>query len=41
MFPFSYRDFELMLLARGVEVDRTTVSATESVRGDGERRLAD
>jgi transposase-like protein len=41
MFPFSYRDLEPMLLDRGVEVDRTTISATELVQGDGERRLAD
>jgi transposase-like protein len=25
MFPVSYRDLELMLLDRGVEVDRTTI----------------
>jgi IS6 family transposase len=25
MFPISYRDLELMLLDRGVEVDHTTV----------------
>ena len=26
MFPISYRDLELMLLDRGVEVDHTTIS---------------
>jgi transposase-like protein len=25
MFPVSYRDLELMLLDRGVEVDHTTI----------------
>ena len=25
MFPISYRDLELMLLDRGVEVDSTTI----------------
>ena len=25
MFPISYRDLELMLLERGVEVDHTTI----------------
>ena len=25
MFPISYRDLELMLLDRGVEVDHTTI----------------
>ncbi len=27
MFPVSYRDLELMLLDRGVEVDHTTIFA--------------
>ena len=27
MFPISYRDLELMLADRGVEVDHTTISA--------------
>jgi IS6 family transposase len=27
MFPISYRDLELMLLDRGVEVDHTTIFA--------------
>jgi transposase-like protein len=27
LFPVSYRDFELMLLDRGVEVHHTTISA--------------
>ena len=47
MFPVSYRDLELMLLDRGVEVDHTTIfrwiQAYELCRnlGDGVNQAAD
>ena len=33
MFPISYRDLELMLLDRGVEVDHATISRWISCHG--------
>ena len=40
MFPVSYRDLELMLLDRGVEVDHTTMSRwIQAYAVDLERRI--
>jgi transposase, IS6 family len=35
MFPISYRDLELMLQDRGVEVDHTTIFRWESIQSCG------
>ncbi len=40
MFPISYRDLELMLLDRGVEVDHTTLFRwTQAYAFDLEKRI--